>query len=723
MMPSFLANTLPQICNTLLALDISANFLVAVPPALASCTCLEELNVASNPLRVLPVFLSHLTSLRVLIADSTGISTLPETFSELDKLHTLSVRRNKMNALPSWLCLLFSLQTLYVDGNPFQGPWKALVDPLLAKVPTTPMYPLSTPVFPLTSASLSATSADMETDMSDLSDPPTSDGQLAFSPEEDTITPERAPFLHATTAPLSMAGSEVRPTAARRGLTRTRTTPNRVAYNRARAANGTSMIDPKASGSAQRLLSKAVEDSGYFDGQRELRRMKSAGEIQGHIAPEASADPRHPPTPRPSTTQYGSSASSSNLLSVQPDPDLIIPPRFASLGISHSPSRSASGSRPTLTQSLWDNTSEHKDDPASSPEFRRTPSLKSPNTPARNFMWEQRQSHAEHSPAERHSIIRSKDGKDKGDKAGKWGFFRKMSMGKMRIDSPSSSGRATPMNISRPSAEPMTLFGGVEKPEPPARPVHSPRIDMRISTTGALGNITIDPAFVVSPPTIKRKSSNNALTAPTTLPSSSNLLAPSSSPTPRAAKRRSFLPIDTPLPLNIPMPSAFISGLTASNEDDDDSKKSLSPVIDTAEHCRREEEKLREASTRALRSVMAYLKDMNDLNQTQNPSTGIYGSPIDEGSSSVPRSRRPTIVDRNVSDGSISRSGSSGQLRSEESIAGLRNGSTAQTMSVATTDSNGSGEERKFKDDKAKRAMVVREIVEYVLTGTFFKLC
>jgi hypothetical protein len=91
----------------------------------------------------------------MLIADSTGISTLPETFFELDKLHTLSVQRNKMNALPSWLCLLFSLQTLYVDGNPFQGPWKALVEPLLAEGPMTPMYPTSTLTWPLPSASIS----------------------------------------------------------------------------------------------------------------------------------------------------------------------------------------------------------------------------------------------------------------------------------------------------------------------------------------------------------------------------------------------------------------------------------------------------------------------------------------------------------------------------------------------------------------------------------------
>jgi len=111
---------------------------------------------------------------------------------------------------------------------------------------------------------------------------------------------------------------------------------------------------------------------------------------------------------------------------------------------------------------------------------------------------------------------------------------------------------------------------------------------------------------------------------------------------------------------------------------------------------------------------MAYLKDMNDLNQTQTTSLSSYGS-SDENGGGASRSRRPTIVDRGVSDGSISRSGSSGQLRSMEAMAGLRDGNPTQTMSVATTDSSGSGEERKFKDDKSKRAMVVREIVEYVL--------
>jgi hypothetical protein len=41
----------------------------------------------------------------------------------------------------------------------------------------------------------------------------------------------------------------------------------------------------------------------------------------------------------------------------------------------------------------------------------------------------------------------------------------------------------------------------------------------------------------------------------------------------------------------------------------------------------------------------------------------------------------------------------------------MRSGTSSQTLSVVTTDSSGSQEERKFKDDKGKRAMVIREIV------------
>lgn len=174
--------------------------------------------------------------------------------------------------------------------------------------------------------------------------------------------------------------------------------------------------------------------------------------------------------------------------------------------------------------------------------------------------------------------------------------------------------------------------------------------------------------------------------------------------------------------MNIPIPdaAAFVPGVTASNEADDyeeSHRGTPHPVSQNVEqYVRREEERLREAYTRALRSVMAYLKDMNDLGQSQTNPMSMYGASTDDVLTT--RSRRPTIVEggREVSmamNGStVSMIDSSGHLRSTESMAGLRSGNSTMTLSVATTDSSGSsGEERKFKDDKGKRAMVVREIV------------
>lgn len=148
-----------------------------------------------------------------------------------------------------------------------------------------------------------------------------------------------------------------------------------------------------------------------------------------------------------------------------------------------------------------------------------------------------------------------------------------------------------------------------------------------------------------------------------------------------------------------------------------------SPVqMETLEQVqRREEERAREARARALRSVMAYLRDMHDLSTSQANTMSIYGGAVPDASSAL-RNRRPTIGDngRLPSDTSIvssissapSRPESSFHLRSPESRMELRSGITTQTNSVATTDSGSGGEERKFKDDKAKRARIIREIVE-----------
>jgi hypothetical protein len=66
-----------------------------------------------------------------------------------------------------------------------------------------------------------------------------------------------------------------------------------------------------------------------------------------------------------------------------------------------------------------------------------------------------------------------------------------------------------------------------------------------------------------------------------------------------------------------------------------------------------------------------------------------------------------------ISSGSDGNSQLPSHLRGMTSNHALRSGQNSQTASVATTDSAGSvPEERVFKDDKGKRAMIVREIVE-----------
>ncbi|GLB36339.1 putative rhoGEF domain containing protein [Lyophyllum shimeji] len=729
-MPAFLTSTLPQICHSLLALDISANFLGALPPVLAVCENLEELNIASNPLRVLPVFLADLTNLRVIIADSTGISTLPDTLVDLDKIHTISVRKNKLHALPSWLCLLPALKTLCVDGNPFQGPWKALVEPLLANVPMSPMYPPSTPVFPLPSASIRDSSIEPETDNTDTDDlsdtgPPSADiDGRSFPPEDEehTITPNRAaPVLgRSVTSPLPMNPPAPPPAHA---LTRTRTTPNRAHFEQSRASK---ISQPTGN---QKESSIYTGDS-RRPGDRELRKMKSAGDLRrGKTAPPPT-HPDPPPPLRPGLPRYPISASSLNLLSTTSDsPERPgVAQRFATMGPSvvsgGSPSRpGTSGGRPQLTKSLWDSPSDAVDEASSSINSNRV-SLAHGN---------------DISPPSKTSIediqdgkypVRTRSTKDGKEKGSRWGFLKKMSMGKMRTDSPSgpASGPGIP---ARPGARPHTSAGSSSSPRSlgtasaatPERSTKTPQIDLRFSTTGILDSLNPQLSSLSSSHDVERKPSGDMLTvlsSTPTSPKSSNLLIPPSLQ-PRTAKRRSFLPIEAPgaLSLNIPIPesSPFVPGLTALNGGEESGQRVATPssVVDSEQHLRREEERAREAYMRALRSVMAYLKDMNDLglSQQSNP-LSMYGAAADDVVNA--RSRRPTMVEgqREVSvalSGSAASSDSTGQLRSMESIAGLRSGSSAQTLSVATTDSTGSSEERKFKDDKGKRAMIVREIV------------
>ncbi|KDQ63823.1 hypothetical protein JAAARDRAFT_54011 [Jaapia argillacea MUCL 33604] len=709
-MPSFLVSVLPPVTNTLLVLDLSANFLHALPPALGACGSLEELNIASNPLRALPVFIAHLSSLRVLIADSTGIGTLPDALNSLEKLHTLSVRRNRMHSLPSWLCLLPALQTLLVDTNPFQGPWKALVEPLLAKIPMTPMYPSSTPTFPLPSASLESTT---DTDVDDLSDPSSPGDVRSHNVEEDTITPARAPTLgRALTAP-PLPPPDLPPPPPR--LSRTRTTPSKTFYDKNRPGTSYTTTNPPMSA---RSPPERVADSGYF-GDNEVRKMKSAGDLRraAQLPTPPVAVPDVPAVTPMRTLVHTSSSSNLAELNNSESSSSSMPKRYASLGVSSSATRGMSRSRPTLQSSLWDHPSPEEDESAS----HAPPSQdRRPLSPTRT--------RSDRPPnVDRDSRYTPGRQRDKDEKGSRWGFLKKMSMGKIKAEQTSSSrppSRPTTSEGRSPAAPSVagslqsrpgsTANSPSSSPQPAPRLPPTPQIEMRISTAGSLDVLSGSHPF-----SLDKKPSLGALkvpqlSVPSGLSPPSGGLFPPTATTSRANKRRSFLPIDSPAALSIPPASTFVPGLSVANGTDECEDAKLTPTSVSEPAQRKEEERARDSYTRALRSVMSYLKDMYDLGLSQSNTVSVYAgvSPNDLSR------RRPTLVDggralSEITVGSTASIASSGQLRSLESMSPSRAGSSVNTMSIMTNESgSASGEERKFKDDKGKRAMIVKEIVE-----------
>lgn len=284
-------------------------------------------------------------------------------------------------------------------------------------------------------------------------------------------------------------------------------------------------------------------------------------------------------------------------------------------------------------------------------------------------------------------------------------------MGRIKSDAPSSPPSASSNRTAR-SHKSGGHSGSISRTTYD-RMSKSPQIDIRLSTTGKLDALPILSPASLEPETPVIGSLSRNLVPPPLLHS--------------RLKRRSFLPVDAPgvMSLSIPENSAFVAGVVLSQEGETPDNPSVtpSPVLNHEQYIRREEDRARDVYTRALRSVMAYLKDMNDLETVQqgNP-LSMYGSSTAPDDYPTLRSRRPTIVENSrelpmTSSGSatmVSFSDVSGQLRSSESITGLRSGTLSQTLSVVTTDSSCSLDERKFKDDKGKRVKVIQEILKWV---------
>lgn len=796
-MPSFLATALMNIPGTLLALDISYNLLPALPPALASCSVLEELNITANPLRVLPSWLANLKSLRVLIADSTSITTVPQQLYALTSLHTLSLRRNRLYSLPSWLCHLTSLETLLVEGNPFIEPWVSLVAPLLpSEEPKSPAYPPNTPQPAATSAFVTDTytpspsnNPNQPTEFSAMQGSPSPSGaglEASRQPQESNLrrsisSPHRRPNLNST---YSTNESQSRPpSSAQASSSKFQAQLAEYPSARPRAGPSTSTVRPPAAATASLVGSylnsldpdEALPIDSELDFQsqplrsaplgngnpRMVRRMKSADELTRLSTPKVPVQQLDDDSDRGEAS-----------LPMR---------RFESLG-------RGQAARTAARQhvSMWADSPTSKGRPDSTAEAvtrARMPSrsvyVEPPKSP-------EREREREREPEREREYVEPKSATEK---TKKWGFLKKMSMGRMRSGSSAAKDFQPPplpqrivptrstSSVDPPTLSPPRLLrpdhvhassapivpriseDNITPPslpwsrQPPSLPQFSPITPLQHPAMGLpmLDSPMLpqqqqqdeEPDTPPPPPPktqMQRKASREAMAsmlAPPKFavsPPSPNTAAATAS---RINKRRSFLPLNlnmshSALEIPIPSPGPFMRDTVAVDRSDealdmaDDSAQYIVAHDPQQEQRDLEEAHRRETYSRALRSVMAYLRDLSDLSGPMIPEAPL-NSPTSSSNPGSPsaddaRRRRPTLesgsASRVFSEGSFASISSqpssiSGQLRKKASTVSLATGA----LSVTTTDSGGSGgntEERKYKEDKKKRAMIVKEIVVLV---------
>ena len=864
-LPSFLVNNLPSIAHSLLALDISANYLASLPLALAACRNLEELNIGSNPLRVLPTWLAVLTNLRVLIADSIGISTIPPTLSGAVQLHTLSVRNNRMHALPSWLCLLPALEALYLEGNPFQGPWKALVEPLITRptvmvpgphaIPPAALSPFYLPQTPHTPNSIEST-----TDRSEYSEEKPVEAPVA--PVPAPVAPTSKPFIrgHRSTSSKDFNSNATlkvgdRPSTAGSGSGRSRA----LTLDREKEMGGTARARPAPQEpvSPRPYTSFSTHDA---VGARSLSRTKTAPSRRPSAGASSmtssmlqnSESARN--SPAPGSISFGgrtmsNAGRSTEMLNVQGlgqgqgqhNDRLSTPTAENALERGGQPSnavrrmkstgdvklaaaaQSASASSASVNDTLRNSSNVELGSNAGLGKFMsvgtRGP-MKEEYRALTATMFETPS--AQLSPQ---GTIRGGGGagKDKDKERGKWGFLKKMSKGRLRSGSTAQEddipGRSAMGSISGPSGHaigPPRAMGGMGGPSEsmPLIPhtaaanvtpgtTHPPlmtasQVSFRSATNlsqqqtspqrRVLSKRTTDPAQQNSysmisnhhapPPSSGSSTSTFAQsgTYPSLVPSqppTPGLLAPpqaSGPATARKSKRRSFLPVNGPAPLNISVAQGHGSMLAIDATFDHESYGPESPAPTATAPTSpavESDQKQRERHQRALRSVMGYLKDMCDLsagtsagaaavaaavaatqaqvNSSPNFAHFSESTPVSRGPSSRSGSRRPTLASadasRALSDFSMmtlstALAGANNQNHpsptfppsnshpsslfpgrtpsfSNLSEMPMRDGTGMLESETSTVIGDGQPpvEEKKVKDDKVKRAMICKEIV------------
>jgi len=102
-------------------LDLSDQYLAAVPPELAKLKNLKYLNLSNNPIRTLPEWVGKLKKLEKLIINNCQLSQLPASLASLAQLRHLEARQNQIDRLPDSFVQLGQLRHLDLCENKLSG--------------------------------------------------------------------------------------------------------------------------------------------------------------------------------------------------------------------------------------------------------------------------------------------------------------------------------------------------------------------------------------------------------------------------------------------------------------------------------------------------------------------------------------------------------------------------------------------------------------------------
>ncbi|WWC96197.1 hypothetical protein V866_003064 [Kwoniella sp. B9012] len=304
-------------------------------------------------------------------------------------------------------------------------------------------------------------------------------------------------------------------------------------------------------------------------------------------------------------------------------------------------------------------------------------------------------------------------------KTGKWGFLRKMSMHRLKGDKDktatmNASASANLKSLPPPPSMPQLQHMNTDPiPTLPSRPtINGTRSAMTLPTRSALGPEAgeFGQISLESPPV-------SSATLPNTgLPTSTSLYSNTSGAIPARGKRRSFLPIDLGPPsieISIPLTSPFIPPLTGFDSLDRLPSATSEATIATmtASNSRLDTSSgiIEDRYAQGLESIKSYLRDLFDLSRppiepyggfevvaSHDGSCGASSAPSDNlgspmtgqstFSTDVRRARRPTLDNQSSRATSVVESEQDGE---QSSLSG-----------------------KKFKNDKSKRAKIIREIYE-----------